>query len=95
MTDTTGAKRTPERLGVPLWRRALLAAGTIGCFVVVLALAPWLARSLQGAGVPWWAGVLILLVPLVAADLLLRAALLRPAGRGRAEQAATTDPHGG
>jgi hypothetical protein len=70
-----------EPPGIPLRRRALLATANIGCFVAVLALAPWLARSLAGAGVSWWVGVLVLLIPLVAVDWLLRVVLLRPARR--------------
>ena len=88
MTDTNGAKTTPEGSGVPLWRRAVLAACNLGFLVVVFALAPWLARSLAGAGISWWIGVPILLVPLFAVDWLLRAVLLRPVRGGHGKSGA-------
>jgi hypothetical protein len=82
MPDTTGVEKTgPEPPEIPFRRRIVLAAGNLGCLVVVFVLAARLAGPLAAAGVSWWVGVLILLVPLVAVDFLLRAVLLRPVRR--------------
>jgi hypothetical protein len=91
MSDNTGWKTTLELSGVSHWRRVLLALGNLGFFVVALLLAPWLARSIAGDGASWWIGFLIFLIPLVAVDLLLQVALLRPVQRGHAGPTAPTD----
>jgi hypothetical protein len=54
-------------------------------------LAPWLSWSIAGDGASWWIGFLIFLIPLLAVDLLLQVALLRPVRRNHAGPTAPTD----
>jgi len=83
MTDNTGTNKTPELSGISPWPRVLLATGNIGFFVTAFLLLSWFARSLA-----WWIALPIFLVSLEAVDLLLRAVLLRPERRNRAEPGA-------
>jgi hypothetical protein len=91
MTDIPGAKGALEPSGISPWRRVLVAVCNLGCFVVIMLLAPGLSRFLAGEGAAWWIGVPILLAPLVAVDVLLYWAILLPERRNQVDPGAAAD----
>jgi hypothetical protein len=78
MIEPSDAKKPAKLSPIALWRRVASRVCNVLLFLGAALLAQWLSNLVGGEGTSWWVGFLILLLPVVAAQLAIEAVLVRP-----------------